>query len=124
MALEYDMAQRTIVRAAVGFQRQYGGPGGAEYTVGRVLVESLGAITTRTVRKRGLEPPRPCGHMNLNHARLPIPPLPHKKDGQEWGEILFALHPVKPGSNRFKQVQTGSSKASTRQAAQDCVESF
>ncbi len=22
----------------------------------------------------GVEPPRPCGHMNLNHARLPIPP--------------------------------------------------
>ena len=31
------------------------------------------------VRKRGLEPPRPCGHMDLNHARLPIPPLPRKK---------------------------------------------
>ena len=25
--------------------------------------------------ERGFEPPRPCGHMNLNHARLPIPPL-------------------------------------------------
>src|SRR4051812_21962431 len=23
----------------------------------------------------GLEPPCPCGHMALNHARLPIPPL-------------------------------------------------
>ena len=28
-----------------------------------------------SVPKRGLEPPRPCGHMTLNHARLPIPPL-------------------------------------------------
>ena len=27
------------------------------------------------VPKRGLEPPRPNGHMTLNHARLPIPPL-------------------------------------------------
>src|SRR5256885_16628172 len=27
------------------------------------------------VPKKGLEPPRPCGHMDLNHARLPIPPL-------------------------------------------------
>ena len=27
------------------------------------------------VRMRGLEPPRPCEHMDLNHARLPIPPL-------------------------------------------------
>src|SRR5581483_12009236 len=23
----------------------------------------------------GLEPPHPCGYMDLNHARLPIPPL-------------------------------------------------
>src|SRR5437764_11141214 len=27
------------------------------------------------VPKKGLEPPRPCGHMDLNHARLPVPPL-------------------------------------------------
>ncbi len=27
------------------------------------------------VREGGLEPPRPCGHRNLNPARLPIPPL-------------------------------------------------
>jgi integrase len=27
------------------------------------------------VRKRGLEPPRPFGHRNLNTARLPVPPL-------------------------------------------------
>jgi len=29
----------------------------------------------KMVPKKGLEPPRPCGHMDLNHARLPIPPL-------------------------------------------------
>ncbi len=27
------------------------------------------------VREEGLEPSRPCGHRNLNPARLPIPPL-------------------------------------------------
>lgn len=35
------------------------------------------------VRMRGLEPPRDCSHMDLNHARLPIPPHPqicHKCD--------------------------------------------
>ena len=32
-------------------------------------------ITKGLVPKKGLEPPRPCGHMDLNHARLPIPPL-------------------------------------------------
>ncbi len=29
------------------------------------------------MRMRGLEPPQPCGYMDLNHARLPIPPHPH-----------------------------------------------
>src|SRR3954470_13667686 len=29
------------------------------------------------VRIRGLEPPLPCENMDLNHARLPIPPYPH-----------------------------------------------
>jgi hypothetical protein len=28
------------------------------------------------VRQRGLEPPHPYGHKNLNLTRLPIPPLP------------------------------------------------
>src|SRR3984957_10852583 len=29
------------------------------------------------VPKRGLEPSHPCEYMDLNHARLPIPPHPH-----------------------------------------------
>jgi hypothetical protein len=35
----------------------------------------------QVVPKGGLEPPHPCGHMTLNHARLPIPPL---RPGQEF----------------------------------------
>src|SRR5271167_3425084 len=35
------------------------------------------------VPKKGLEPPHPCGYMDLNHARLPIPPLRH-----EWKRVL------------------------------------
>src|SRR6516162_9305074 len=31
------------------------------------------------VPKKGLEPPHPCGYMDLNHARLPIPPLRRTK---------------------------------------------
>ena len=27
------------------------------------------------VPKKGLEPPHPCEYVDLNHARLPIPPL-------------------------------------------------
>ena len=30
---------------------------------------------SRAVGEGGVEPPRPCGHRNLNPARLPIPPL-------------------------------------------------
>src|SRR5579862_9802358 len=32
-----------------------------------------------SVREGGLEPPRPCGHRNLNPARLPIPPLARER---------------------------------------------
>ena len=34
------------------------------------------------VPKKGLEPPHPCEYMDLNHARLPIPPLRHLSDAQ------------------------------------------
>ncbi len=30
------------------------------------------------VPKKGLEPPHPCEYVDLNHARLPIPPLRHE----------------------------------------------
>lgn len=33
-------------------------------------------ITLCLVRITGLEPARSCPHMDLNHARLPIPPYP------------------------------------------------
>jgi hypothetical protein len=36
------------------------------------------------VPKKGLEPPRPCGHMDLNHARLPIPPLRQGTTAARW----------------------------------------
>src|SRR5512140_3724794 len=32
------------------------------------------------VPKKGLEPPHPCEYVDLNHARLPIPPLRHLPD--------------------------------------------
>ena len=32
------------------------------------------------VGEAGLEPAHPYGHMNLNHARLPIPPLARAGD--------------------------------------------
>ena len=40
------------------------------------------------VPRRGLEPPRGCPHMDLNHARLPIPPPRHER------------HPVSTGADQ------------------------
>src|SRR5258708_5173690 len=34
----------------------------------------LAVFKKKLVPKKGLEPPHPCGYMDLNHARLPIPP--------------------------------------------------
>jgi hypothetical protein len=45
------------------------------------------------VRMRGLEPPHPCEYMDLNHARLPIPPHPHV------GKELFIV-PDLPGARQ------------------------
>ena len=35
------------------------------------------SLIIKLVPKKGLEPPHPCEYMDLNHARLPIPPLRH-----------------------------------------------
>jgi hypothetical protein len=35
------------------------------------------------VPKKGLEPPHPCEYVDLNHARLPIPPLRHLLEVQQ-----------------------------------------
>ncbi len=43
--------------------------------------------------KKGLEPPHPCEYMDLNHARLPIPPL-DIEGNYEPGDI-----PVRNGSD-------------------------
>jgi hypothetical protein len=36
------------------------------------------SLIIKLVPKKGLEPPHPCEYMDLNHARLPIPPLRHE----------------------------------------------
>ena len=44
------------------------------------------------VPKKGLEPPHPCEYVDLNHARLPIPPLRHgtqvQRDSAEPAAVL------------------------------------
>ncbi len=50
---------------------------------------------SRKVPETGIEPARPCGHMTLNHARLPIPPFgqlnqhTNVKNPAEYGRIFF-----------------------------------
>ena len=45
------------------------------------------------VPKRGLEPPRGCPHMVLNHARLPISPL-RQVEKQKLSAGLAVVKPV------------------------------
>src|SRR6266851_3872743 len=44
-------------------------------TSGDQLEMDAAEVLDLVVPKGGLEPPHPRGHMTLNHARLPIPPL-------------------------------------------------
>src|ERR1035437_6381174 len=43
------------------------------------------------VSKKGLEAPRPCEYVDLNHARLPIPPLRHETQIQRTAEPAASL---------------------------------
>ena len=66
------------------------------------------------VPKKGLEPPHPCEYMDLNHARLPIPPLRHlgctvtANAVQMKGATVFILskipraHEHRPGYERIR----------------------
>ena len=51
----------------------------AEYARGSAQAEWTWCVLSEEslVPKGGLEPPHPCEYMDLNHARLPIPPLRH-----------------------------------------------
>src|ERR1700704_3316973 len=40
----------------------------------RISEPTTSGCRIELVPSKGLEPPHPCGYMDLNHARLPIPP--------------------------------------------------
>src|SRR5581483_7298217 len=44
----------------------------------------VGPFVVLLVREGGVESPRPCGHWNLNPARLPIPPPAHRVCRPVW----------------------------------------
>src|SRR3954471_16091250 len=59
---------------------------------------SVGTRERRLVRKKGLEPSRPCGHKLLRLARLPIPPLPHEEGTTtSWNLQLYTKAAVNEG---------------------------
>jgi hypothetical protein len=45
------------------------------FTLLKILLLKKELVSKNLVPKGGLEPPHPCEYMDLNHARLPIPPL-------------------------------------------------
>ena len=54
------------------------------------------------VPSKGLEPPHPCGYMDLNHARLPIPP--------RWPEYTPAASATSAEVGRMRRPQRRSRK--------------
>jgi len=83
----------------------------------RHAAEQAQEIEFRLVRKRGLEPPRPCGHKLLRLARLPVPPLPHR-GGKTLGESFTLRREQRSiavsGSARRAVLVTGSGLVSDR----------
>src|SRR5437868_15146238 len=81
------------------------------------------------VPKKGLEPPHPCGYMDLNHARLPIPPL-RQVSTQRCGRAalkedtaasILTRHglSVKPGVAVGLQMRTGQHTNSSTRGSED-----
>src|SRR5271165_7479994 len=82
------------------------GGGQAARILARILmIDSSKKYSATLVPKKGLEPPHPCGYMDLNHARLPIPPLRH-------GMERAAIATRGSGSKVIVQVPSGSSQCS------------
>src|SRR5690625_1439254 len=62
------------------------------------------------VPKVGLEPTQPCGHMTLNHARLPIPPLRQKRGVPSEG--ICSRGPFRRGARQEVILTHGEGNAS------------
>src|SRR5437764_14543702 len=69
------------------------------------------------VRMRGLEPPRPKGHTDLNRARLPIPPHPLAWDSVAGGCCEFGTPEAVDADGRAGEPRTAGNAAPTSGAA-------
>ncbi len=60
----------------------------------------------RLVPQKGLEPPLPCENMDLNHARLPIPPLRHAGESPAASANFNPLKPRAPRQSVAGRAET------------------
>jgi len=82
-----------------------------------LAIRSKYLILKDLVPKKGLEPPHPCEYVDLNHARLPIPPLRHERlvwisqtgsifESRKWGKTCqmarSALLPAVSGVSKLR----------------------
>jgi hypothetical protein len=64
------------------------------------------------VPKRGLEPPLPCENVDLNHARLPIPPFRLTLEVIVQTSYLLGMAELKaPADEWLKMLDSGVTKA-------------
>jgi hypothetical protein len=79
----------------------------------RLILGDLEDCSELLVPKKGLEPPHPCEYVDLNHARLPIPPLRHDRRSADSAEQAADLS-LANGESGVKYV--GSSATPTKAA--------
>ena len=99
-------------------------------TCARILwaISCLMQLKPKTlVPKGGLEPPHPCEYMDLNHARLPIPPLRHgairpanRQPEHAYRELLvlqtealLSIRPPHGGTSPRRRLGVGWKRANT-----------
>ena len=111
----------------MNFTRIYRAIAALREIAGGKLLEVMGIKIL--VPKKGLEPPHPCGYMDLNHARLPIPPrwqvdfnrrsgLDGPPDQEDCTSILQALGSL---SNLSPPRRPGTSCGQLQSGRNDCA---
>jgi hypothetical protein len=78
-----EVLRRLVGAGSVARRAGHRSPVPREIVATTVATGGARRVTTGVslMRMRGLEPPRPYGHTDLNRARLPIPPHPRVERG-------------------------------------------
>ena len=80
-----------------------------------IQIRNFSQAALLLVPKRGLEPPHPCEYMDLNHARLPIPPFRHTSCVHNTASRGFGSHELLQDCRHRPAVSNGT-LSSLRQA--------